>query len=139
MKFNTAVSIANDAEFENVTIEDANTNWDIYALWIQGCVANVSLKDCTIISTNGRAVTNNPQYVSDDEQVLCTMNIENCKFVSKKKGAIYSKNKKGLNVTANGYDISEAQADPTNLVWNSDDSQAAWDLVVVSGCTKYQE
>lgn len=139
VKFNTAVSIANDAEFENVTIEDANTNWDIYALWIQGCVANVSLKDCTIISTNGRAVTNNPQYVSDDEQVLCTMNIENCKFVSKNKGAIYSKNKKGLNVTANGYDISEAQADPTNLVWNSDDSQAAWDLVVVSGCTKYQE
>ena len=38
-----------------------------------------------------------------------------------------------------GNDITEVTADTVNAVWNDADRTAAWDLVTVTGCTKFQE
>lgn len=138
VRFNRAVWIYNDAEFENVSITDNNSNH--YALWINANVRNISLKNCSIVATNsGRGIKVVDEDVDVADRVQCNINIDNTTFETAKKAAILVTNTAGAKITARNLDISKVAADKENAVWNDEARKDAWDLVVVDGCTKKQE
>ena len=143
LKINNSVSIANDAEIENVDFYDAG---HFYGLIIKANVANTTINNCTFVANvkessgdGGRGIKVNDQYIDAADRVQCNINISNCSFETIKKGAILVTNTAGAKITASNLDISKVAADPDNAVWNDEDRADYYDLVVVSGCTKKQE
>ena len=127
----------------NVTIKQtAPTNDDMYALWIEAG-ADVTFNGGIInsVSPNGkknRAIKIADQYITDPQ--LTKLNVSGVTFKSDKKAAVLVTSTAGANIIwGEGNDISQVAADQTNAVWNDANRTAAWDLVAVTGCTKFQE
>lgn len=114
----------------------------MYALWIQAG-ADVTLNGCTINSINPTGGNNRAIKIADeyvDAPTLTKLSVSGTTFKSQKKAAVLVTSTAGANIVwGAGNDISEVAADAVNAVWNDADRVAAWDLVTVSGCTKFQE
>lgn len=139
--FNNAVCIQNDAEIENCNFIEPGA---YYVFYINANVKNTTINNCTFSAKlttgdKGRGIKVNDQYVDAADRVQCNINISNCSFETMKKAAILVTNTAGAKITASNLDISKVAADNINAVWNDSDRKDAWDLVVVSGCTKKQE
>ena len=127
----------------NVTIKQtAPTNDDMYALWIEAG-ADVTFNGGIInsVSPNGkknRAIKIADQYITDPQ--LTKLNVSGVTFKSDKKAAVLVTSTAGADIIwGTGNDINNVAADQTNAVWNDAGRTAAWELITVTGCTKYQE
>ncbi len=126
----------------NVTINQTAATGDMYALWIQAG-ADVTFNGGTVnaVSPNGnknRAIKIADEYITDPQ--LTKLNVSGVTFKSQKKAAVLVTSTAGADIIwGTGNDISQVAADQTNAVWNDADRTAAYDLVTVTGCTKYQE
>ena len=135
--FNNSVAIQNDAVVENCTFNESAA---FYTFMVNANVKNTTIKDCKFIATKGgRGIKVIDQYVDEANRVQCNINIDNCTFETASKAAILVTNTAGAKITASNLDITKVAADNINAVWNDEDRKDAWDLVVVSGCTKKQE
>ncbi|MDD5781678.1 MAG: hypothetical protein PUD30_02250 [Muribaculaceae bacterium] len=134
-----AIAVHKDAMFDNVTITDA-TSGDKYGLWITTEGQTVTLKDCALnMDIDGaRAIKIADEYVSSPASV--TLNVSGTTFKSRKKAAVLVTSTAGATINwGDGNSIAGVVADTQNAVWNDADRAAAWDLVVVNGCSKKQE
>lgn len=130
-------------KLKNVTINQTSaTNDDMYALWIEAG-ADVTFNGGAInaVSPNGkknRAIKIADQYINNP--ALTKLSVSGVTFKSDKKAAVLVTSTAGAEIVwGEGNDISQVAADQTNAVWNDADRTAAWDLIAVTGCTKYQE
>ena len=115
------------ASLKNVTITESH---DYYALWISAAGQKVTIDGLTINSA-GRGIKIDEQYV--DAVAKVTLNINNAKFVTKKKAAILVKSVAGAEINVSNIDITEVNDDSEFAVWVDVDSKAYADLVVVKG------
>ncbi len=137
VKFSSSVSISNDAEIEDCQFAEPA---GYYTLMIKANVKNTIVKNCTFTATNGgRGIKVIDQYIDEADLVQCNINISNCSFETASKAAILVTNTAGAKITASNLDITKVAADPNNAVWNDKTRTAAWDLIEVFGCTKFQE
>ncbi|MDD5963636.1 MAG: hypothetical protein PUC92_06745 [bacterium] len=127
----------------NVTINQTSATGDMYALWIEAG-ADVTFNGGTVNSINpnsgslNRAIKIADQYI--DNPQLTKLNVSGVTFKSQKKAAVLVTSTAGADIIwGTGNDISNVADDHTNAVWNDADRTAAWDLITVTGCTKYQE
>lgn len=127
----------------NVTINQTAATGDMYALWIQAG-ADVTFNGGTVNSINpnsgslNRAIKIADEYITNPQ--LTKLNVSGVTFKSQKKAAVLVTSTAGADIIwGEGNDISNVNADQTNAVWNDADRTAAYDLVTVTGCTKYQE
>ena len=127
----------------NVTINQTAATDDMYALWIQAG-ADVTFNGGTVNSINpnsgslNRAIKIADEYITDPQ--LTKLNVSGVTFKSQKKAAVLVTSNAGAEIVwGEGNDISQVAADQTHAVWNDSARTAAWDLVTVTGCTKYQE
>ena len=126
----------------NVTINQTAATGDMYALWIQAG-ADVTFNGGTVnaVSPNGnknRAIKIADEYITNPQ--LTKLNVSGVTFKSDKKAAVLVTSTAGADIIwGEGNNISNVAADQTNAVWNDADRTAAYDLVTVTGCTKYQE
>ena len=128
----------------NVTINQTAATGDMYALWIQAG-ADVTFNGGTVNSINpnsgslNRAIKIADEYMPTPLQ-LTKLNVSGVTFKSQKKAAVLVTSTAGADIIwGEGNDISQVAADHTNAVWNDSGRTAAWDLVTVTGCTKFQE
>ena len=132
-----SLSIANDAEIEGCNFTEVGA---FYTLMIKANVNNTMIKNCTFTATNGgRGIKVIDQYIDEANRVQCNINISDCSFETASKGAILITNTAGAKITASNLDITKVAKDPENAVWNDNTRTAAWDLIEVIGCTKFQE
>ena len=136
-----SIAVAKDSSLNNVDISDDRAT-DDYLLWIQAYGETVNLIECNLHNTKTtgttRGVAIKDEYIS--APVSVTLNVSGTTFVTTKKAAVLVTSTAGADITwGNGNDISDVVADSTNAVWNDADRTAAWDLVTVTGCTKFQE
>lgn len=134
VKVEKSMSIGRDvkATLKNVEITESQ---DFYGLWI--CAgANVEIDGLKINS--GRGIKIVDEYVSNPQHT--TLSIKNATFNTTKKSAIIVKSSAlvTINVGEN-VNITNVQADSTNVVWVDSAAADHYDLVVVNGATKYQE
>lgn len=127
----------------NVTINQTAATGDMYALWIQAG-ADVTFNGGTVNSINpnsgslNRAIKIADEYISEPQ--LTKLNVSGVTFKSQKKAAVLVTSTAGANIIwGEGNDISQVAADQTIAVWNDANRTAAWDLVAVTGCKKFQE
>ena len=118
---------------KNVTI---NEDHDYYAMWITAAGQNVTIDGLTINSA-GRGIKIDEQYVKEPAHV--TLKVSNANFTTAKKAAILVKSVAGATITLSNVDITAVAGDSTNPVWVDADSAAYYDLVSVTGGTKFQE
>lgn len=128
----------------NVTINQTAATGDMYALWIQAG-ADVTFNGGTVNSINpnsgslNRAIKIADEYMPTPLQ-LTKLNVSRVTFKSQKKAAVLVTSTAGADIIwGEGNDISNVAADQTNAVWNDAGRTAAWKLITVTGCTKYQE
>lgn len=134
-----AIALKAGGTLTKVDIKDANKS-DTYALWIQPNGQTVTLNNCLIDMidcTDGRGIKIDEQYVEKPGKV--TLNVNNTIFKTEEKGAILVKSVAGADINLTGINISEVKADSKNAVWVDSDSAKYYDLVTVTGGTKYQE
>ena len=67
------------------------------------------------------------------------MNVSNTTFKTEEKAAIIVKSTAGADITLDNVDITAVVADAVNAVWVDADRSTAYNLVTVSGGTKFQE
>ena len=134
--FTNSVSVGGDAEFRNCSFQETG---NFYTFIIKANVNNVVVKNCSFEATNGRGIKFMDQYIDESERVQGSLTISDCTFKTAKKAAILVTNTKGAKITASNLNITEVAEDNVNAVWNDEDRKDAWDLVVVTGCTKKQE
>lgn len=127
----------------NVTINQTAATGDMYALWIEAG-ADVTFNGGTVNAINpnsgskNRAIKIADEYITDPQ--LTKLNVSGVNFKSQKKAAVLVTSTAGADIIwGTGNDISNVAADQTNAVWNDSGRTAAWDLVTVTGCTKFQE
>ena len=135
--FSNSIAISNDAEIENCNFTEVG---GFYLIMINANVNNTIVKNCTFSAPNGgRGIKVNDQYIGEADRVQCNINISDCSFETGSKGAILITNTAGAKITASNLDITKVAADNENAVWNDNKRTAAWDLIEVIGCTKFQE
>ena len=128
----------------NVRINQTSATSDMYALWIQAG-ADVTFNGGVVNSINPNAGSKNRAIKIADEYMptpcqLTKLNVSGVTFKSQKKAAVLVTSTAGADIVwGGGNNISEVAADQTNAVWNDSARADAWDLVTVTGCTKYQE
>ena len=137
-----AIGLKKKSVLEKVTIADTRTTNDDYGLWITAEGQTVTVKDCLLdmVKTNasGRCIKIADQYVTTPQSVV--LNVSGTTFKSQKKAAVLVTSTAGADIIwGTGNDITNVAADQTNAVWNDSDRTAAWELITVTGCTKYQE
>ncbi len=111
-----AIAIAKNAVLDNVTINESN---DAYAIWARsGC--NISINDLTVNSA-GRGIKISDQYIAQADRAVSTITFSgNNKFTTVKKAAVLVGNTAGANITIKPeatVDLSGVSGDSTNLVW----------------------
>lgn len=134
--------INNGTTFDLTDVTINETNGDYYAMWICANGAKVSI-DGLNITTNvdaskGRGIKIDEQYMNENVEKV-TLDINDATFVTANKGAIMVKSTKGADITASNLNIAGVVADNEFAVWVDEDSAANYDLVTVSGCTKWLE
>ena len=135
--FTNSVTLAADSEFKNCTFTESG---EYYTLWIKANVQNVVVDGCTFTATNnGRGIKIADQYIDEADRTQVNLTVSNSTFTTAKKAAVLVTNTAGAKITASNNVITGVAADTENFVWNDADRTDAWDLVVVSGCTKKQE
>ena len=135
--FSNSIAISNDAEIENCNFTEVG---GFYLIMINANVNNTIVKNCTFSAPNGgRGIKVNDQYIGEADRAQCNINISECSFETASKGAIIITNTAGAKITASNLDITKVAADNVNAVWNDNKRTAAWDLIEVIGCTKFQE
>lgn len=127
----------------NVTINQTSATGDMYALWIEAG-ADVTFNGGVINAINSGSGSNRAIKIADEYMPtpcqLTKLNVSGVTFKSQKKAAVLVTSTAGADIVwGAGNDISQVAADQTNAVWNDSARTAAWDLVTVNGCTKYQE
>ena len=127
----------------NVTINQTAATGDMYALWIEAG-ADVTFNGGTVNAINpnsgskNRAIKIADEYITDPQ--LTKLNVSGVTFKSQKKAAVLVTSTAGADIIwGTGNDINNVAADHTNAVWNDSGRTAAWNLVTVTGCTKFQE
>ena len=68
-----------------------------------------------------------------------TLKISNAKFTTVKKAAIMVDSPAGADITCENINIENCTADSKNVVWVDSDAASYYDLVTVTGATKFQE
>ena len=136
--FHNSVCVAETATFTNVNFVETG---EFYTAIIKATTTSASFNNCTFTATNkGRGIKVMDQYVDAAARVQCEISVSGCTFETAKKAAVLVTNTAGAKVNwGEGNDISGVAADSVNPVWNDADRTAAYDLVVVNGCTKIQE
>ncbi|MBR1632826.1 MAG: hypothetical protein IJ686_03635 [Bacteroidales bacterium] len=136
--FHNSVSVAETATFTNVNFVETG---EFYTAIIKATTTSASFNNCTFTATNkGRGIKVMDQYVDAAACVQCEISVSGCTFETAKKAAVLVTNTAGAKVNwGEGNDISAVAADSENAVWNDSSRKAAYDLVVVNGCTKIQE
>ncbi len=134
--------IDNGTTFDLTDVTINETKGDFYALWICANGAKVTI-DGLDITTNvdaskGRGIKIDDQYMNENVEKV-TLNINDATFATANKGAIMVKSTKGADITASNLDITGVVADNEFAVWVDEDGAAHYDLVTVSGCTKWLE
>ena len=131
-------AIAFDNTKKAVVLKDVTINetHDYYAMWITAAGQNVSIDGLTVNSL-GRGIKIDEQYVKEPAHV--TLKVSNANFTTAKKAAILVKSVAGATITLSNVDITAVAGDSTNPVWVDADSAAYYDLVSVTGGTKFQE
>lgn len=138
---NKAIALKATATLNKVTISDNNTS-DTYAIWIQPKGQEVVLNECTIdmlSCTDGRGIKIDQQYLGADDIQKVTLNVSNTTFKTEEKGAIIVKSAAGADIVLNEVNIEGVAADQVNAVWVDEDAAEYYDLVTVTGGTKFQE
>ena len=129
----------------NVIINQTSAPKDMYALWIvagadvtfNGGEINAVYSNSNPNGIKNRAVKIADEYVTNP--ALTKLSVSGVTFKSDKKGAVLVTSTAGANIVwGDGNDISLVAADQENAVWNDANRTAAWDLITVTGCTKYQ-
>ena len=127
----------------NVTINQTAATGDMYALWIEAG-ADVTFNGGTVNAINpnsgskNRAIKIADEYITDPQ--LTKLNVSGVTFKSQKKAAVLVTSTAGADIIwGTGNVITNVAADQTNAVWNDAGRTAAWELITVTGCTKYQE
>lgn len=127
----------------NVTINQTASTGDMYALWIEAG-ADVTFNGGIVNAINpnsgskNRAIKIADEYITDPQ--LTKLNVSGVTFKSQKKAAVLVTSTAGADIIwGTGNDISDVFADQTNAVWNDAGRTAAWELITVTGCAKYQE
>lgn len=132
-----AIALDGDAQGAEFVLNDVTINetHDYYALWIVANGAKVTIDGLDITSA-GRGIKIDEQYVGDDNVAKVTLNIANANFKTKNKAAIIVKSKAGAEINwGEGNNITNVAADPVNGVWVDEDAADYADLVVVNGTT----
>lgn len=119
------------ATLKNVSISETH---DYYALWITTSCEQVDI-DGLNVSSEGRGIKIDEQYVSSDDSNKVILNIKNSTFDTNKKSAIIVKNAKGAVITVENVDISKAAADTVNTVWIDEASSKYASMVQVYGAS----
>lgn len=137
-----AIGLKKNSVLEHVTIADTRAK-DDYGLWITAAGQTVTVKDCVLdmVKTDpfsGRCIKIADEYVTTPQSVV--LNVSGTTFKSQKKAAVLVTSTAGADIIwGRGNDISDVFADQTHAVWNDAGRTAAWELITVTGCTKYQE
>ena len=120
------------AKLTNVKINETH---DYYALWIVAG-SNVVI-DGLEVTSSGRGIKIDAEYV--DNPTKTTLKISNAKFTTVKKAAIMVDSPAGADITCENINIENCTADSKNVVWVDSDAASYYDLVTVTGATKFQE
>ena len=129
--FEKSIAFTNDKRtvtMKNVTINEKNG--DYYAMWISAVGQNITI-DGLILSSTGRGIKIDEQYVNDPAKV--TLNISNSKFTTVSKAAIMVDSKEGAEINVTNVDIANVAADPVFTVWIDEDAKDFADNVIVTG------
>ena len=130
---NKALAFKAGATLNNVTINETGDN---YAIWIQPNGQDVDINGLTVVSA-GRGIKIDNQYVGDAQ--LVNLSVKNATFKTVKKAAIVVKSPAGANIVADNVDITNVEADSTNLVWVDEDGATDFGKVILTGGTVAQE
>ena len=135
--FNKGILIGNTtAKLNQVTINKDNVN--TYAIFVT-IGANVTLDGCTIDAENvgrGIKIINEDNTNSTENTSLV---VKNTTFKTKEKAAILVFSHTQTSITLENIDITGVEADKINAVWVDEDAAEYYDLVTVTGGTKFQE
>lgn len=134
---NKAIALEDGATLNGVTIND--TTAGVYQLWIQSNGQTVTLDGCTITGdgSDDRGIAIKDEYVDSPKRV--TLIVTDTTITSQSKAAILVTSTAGANITLSNVDISDVAADSTNAVWVDEDRNGSFELVTVTGGTKWQE
>lgn len=143
--FNNAIAldgIDNGTTFDLTDVTINETKGDFYALWICANGAKVTIDGLNITTdvaaSKGRGIKIDDQYMNENVEKV-TLDINDATFVTANKGAIMVKSTKGADITASNLNIAGVVADNEFAVWVDEDGADHYDLVTVSGCTKWLE
>ena len=135
--FNKGILIGNTtAKLNQVTINKDKVN--TYAIFVT-IGANVTLDGCTIDAENvgrGIKIINEDNTNSTENTSLV---VKNTTFKTKEKAAILVFSHTQTSITLENIDITGVEADKINAVWVDEDAAEYYDLVTVTGGTKFQE
>ena len=140
---NTAIVVACDSEFTNVSISDENSTADTYMLWIVAAGQKVSLDGCAMdgnssVGKSNRAIAIKDEYVNTQfgkTVASVTLSVKNTTISSDKKAAILVTSSEGANIELENVDI-EGTPDKVNAVWIDNGSNYGTkikDKVIVKG------
>lgn len=134
----TGVDMLNSFCFEKkAVLKDIkiNCSWPnaVYALWVVAG-ADVTIDGADITSVRGIKITD-----ENAPAEKTTLKVSNAKFTTTAKAAILATTKYGADIIVSDLDLSSVAADQTNAVWVDEERTDYFDLVNVSGGTKFQE
>lgn len=133
--FNKAVALDNPGKTSRLKHVAIHESHDYYALWVVAG-GNVTAEDCRFVS-EGRGIKIADEYVKEPK--LTTLSISDTAISSKKKAAILVTSTAGADITIKNVDLSNVKADSVNAVWVDEDRLDYYDLVSVSGGSKFPE
>ena len=138
--FNKGITLDDAKKFtlNNVTINKDKVG--TYAVFVTaGCDA--TFNGCTFTGTaNGRRAIKVADEDVADKTALTKLSISNSTFNTASKAAVLVTSEGGADIIwGEGNDISNVAEDNINAVWVDEDRPHTFDLVTVTGCTKFLE
>ena len=132
VKLEKALALDNEGKVSNLTNVSICETHDYYALWISAAGQTVTI-DGGNITSNGRGIKIDEQYVSDTDNALVNLTVKNYNFNTAKKGAILVKSAQGANITLDNVDISNVTEDTEYAVWCDEDATQYANRITVTG------